>query len=138
MISAIPLLEMPTPEYGLKYASYEDRKNCAELSTRSEQPMAFISDGKLLVCCNCHGGAGTFPLVCFNGLEAHWDSETVAPNGRHDVPEYQGPHDFPAIGLRPVGGMGQTFYRGYETYRWHVTGWKRFREPFLSKDGGKH
>lgn len=123
MIKPIPLNKLPKVIEKKNYASERDRERCAQLSAHLDEPTAFEADGELLLCCNCHGSAGTFPLVCWRGKEAHWDSEAIATDGHHDIPRHEG--DGPSVVIWPISGIGQNLYNGYIPYKWHVTKWVR-------------
>ena len=110
-----------------RWATDAEITEARRLSAGMDAPTAYLSDdGALLVNANCHGGAGRFPLVCMDGMEAFWDSEVKGPGGKIEIPHTTtGYSVFPFQACAEDSGalnrMGQSLYGGWYAVRWHIT-----------------
>ena len=108
------------------WASEQERQEAKRLSIGAETPVAFLRDGHLLCAANCHGGAGRFPLVCYCGKTAYWDSELRRTDGKIIVPKIRTefsvrPFAAQAPGSSALIDMGQSIYGPYAVTAWHIT-----------------
>ena len=96
-------------------ATPEEIQECMKMSIGTDKPVFFEENGKILV---AHYSKGTakIPVMCKNGLHAHWSTQGKHVGGQLGRLSYN-----PVFSMRPLCGLGDHCYDGgWHEYMWHV------------------